>query len=491
MSRTSRAAFMKTAACRMAAPVGWLALMACTTAVGAAQTPLDRSVVPPPGATPAYDFPNPEIHTLSSGLEVWVVERPDLPLVRLQLLLNAGALAEPESQSGLASLTAAMLTQGTVGRSATQIAEELDFLAISLDSNGGQEFATVALSTLARNLDPALDLFADVIVNPAFAADEWNRVQQARLVALLQGRDQPETLANQQFARLVFSRQHPLGRPVQGLPETVQALDPSLLRAFHERFYRPENAHLIAVGDVSAADLLPRLERVLSGWQRGAAPVVSLPDPPAHQESTRVYVIDRPGATQSQIRIGHVGVERTHADYFPLLIMNMILGGQFTSRLNMNLREEKGYSYGAGSTFQMGRMAGSFVASAGVQTVVTAESVIEMMKEVREIRDARAPTAEEVAAARTSIIRREPLLLETNQQIANRLQVLIQYALPLDYFDRYTESIAAVTVEDVQRVAREYLHPDRFVIVVVGDRSAIEEKLLSLPYAVQIVEPDA
>ncbi|MBA4156411.1 MAG: insulinase family protein [Gemmatimonadetes bacterium] len=471
----------------MLGAIGILGACAPAATTGAGGVRFDRSVMPPAGAAPEYDFPDVQSHTLSNGLRVWLVERPGVPLVTVQLLVDAGAVTDPEGRSGLASLTAAMLTEGTTRRSATQIADEIDFLAANLNAGAGQEVASVTLSTLARNLMPAMDIFTDVIANPAFAEGEWARVRDQRLVSLVQALDQPTIIATQQFARRVYGEAHPYGRPVQGTPESVQAISPAQLRDFHRSYYRPGNANLIVVGDVRAGEVLQQLERALSGWQGGAAPAVAPPAAPAPQAATRVYLIDKPGAAQSEIRIGHVGVERTHRDYFPLLVMNTILGGQFSSRINLNLREDKGYTYGARSNFQMGRIAGPFVASAGVQTAVTKESVVEFMRELEEIRDARPVTEEEVEFARTSIIRREPLTLETNAQIGNRIQELILYDLPLDYFDDHNRHIAAVNTADVNRVAREYLQPGRFAIVIVGDRSTIEQELRTLPYPVDIV----
>jgi zinc protease len=448
---------------------------------------LDRSAMPAAGPTPTYDFPDIQQHTLSNGLRVWLVERPGVPLVTMQLITEAGALADPAGRPGLASLTAAMLTEGTARRSGTQISEEIEFLAASLNAGAGLEVAAVSLNTLARNLAPALEIFADVVVNPAFNEADWTRVRDQRLVSLVQTLDQPTTIATQQFARQLYGATHPLGRPVQGTPESVRGTTPTALREFHRAHYRPGSANLIVVGDVRAARLLPQLETAFAGWQAGRAPTVSAPATPAPQAATRVYLIDKPGSAQSELRIGHVGVARSHRDYFPLLVMNTILGGQFSSRINLNLREDKGYTYGARSAFQMGRLAGPFVASAGVQTAVTKESVVEFMKELEEIRDSRPVTAEEVEFARTSIVRREPLTLETNAQIAGRIQELILYDLPLDYFDDYNRHVAAVSLAEVNRVAREYLRPDRFAIIVVGDRATIEPGLRTLPYPVDVV----
>jgi zinc protease len=450
--------------------------------------PLDRSVAPAPGPDPAYDFPDIQRRTLPNGLNLWLVERPGAPLATVQLIADAGAFADPAGLPGIASLTAAMLTEGTARRSAEELADELGYLATSVNAGAGREIAFVSLSVLERNFTPALELFADVVMNASFPDTVWPRVRDQRLASLVQSLDQPATVATEEFQRRLFGTGHPLGRPVNGTPASVRAVTPQALRDFHRRHYRPGNAHLIVVGSLPADEMVAQVERAFAGWTTGeAGPAAPPPADPAPQEATRVYLVDKPGAAQSQVRIGHVGVPRVHRDYFPLLVMNTILGGQFTSRINLNLREDKGYTYGARSAFQMGRLAGPFVASAGVQTAVTKESLVEFMRELEDIRGARPVSAEEVEFARSSIIRREPLTMETNGQIASRVQDLILYDLPLDYFDHYNRHVAAVTVADVNRVAREYLQPNRFAIVVVGDRSAIEGPLRELPYPVDVV----
>jgi zinc protease len=453
-----------------------------------ASTPtLDRSAIPAPAATPAVDFPEIERRTLANGLPVLIVERQDLPLVVMQLVVNTGSTAEPKGRAGLASLTAAMLDEGTTKRSALQIADEIDFLGANLSTGAGYDASYVILNTLRRNLEPALDVFADIVTQPAFPTREIARVRNERLTSILEELDRPTVVAEQQFATRIYGPNHPYGWPTQGTAVTVPGINGSQIREFYRTYYRPNNAHLIVVGNVSAAEIMPMLERALGGWQQAPVPAVSEPAAPAPQAGTRVYLIDKPGAAQSEIRIGHLGVPRSSEDYFPLLVMNSILGGQFSSRINLNLREDKGYTYGARSSFSMRRQAGPFVASAGVQTPSTKESVVEFMKELEGIRGAIPITDEEVEFAKAGIVLAEPRRQETNEQVAGRVQELVLYDLPLDYFDTYTQRVQAVTRTDVERVAREYLNPEQFAIVVVGDRSTVEAGLRELPYPVEVV----
>lgn len=456
---------------------------------GLASTPADRSQPPAPGPAPDVDFPEIERFTLSNGMPVWYVEQAELPVVTVQLLLGAGAVMEEPDEAGLASLTADMLTQGTTSRSATEIADEIDFLAASLTAGAGRESAVVSLNTLSRNFDQAISLFADVVRNPAFAPEEWQRVQAQRLAAIAAARDQGGTVASQEFSRLIFGESHAFGRPTQGTTESVQSLTPADLHAFHERTYSPANANLIVVGDIDRTRLRAMLDQHFGSWSARPAPAPVAIERPQPLGETRIYLIDRPGSAQSDVRIGHLGIERSHEDYLPILVMNTILGGQFSSRINLNLREDKGYTYGASSTFQTGILPGPFLAGGAVQTAVTAESIREFMRELEEIRGARPISAEELEFAKAGIIRSEPLSMQTNAQIANRIQQIVLFDLPPDYFDEFNERVAALTLEDVNRVAREYIDPDRMVIVIVGDRAAIEPSLRQLPYPVDVIEP--
>jgi predicted Zn-dependent peptidase len=461
------------------------ALLALAPAAGA-QT-LDRKVVPPAGPAPSINFPAVQQHTLNNGLRVYVVERRNVPLVTMRLVLDAGAAADPAGRGGVAALTAEMLDEGTATRTSLQLADELESLGADINTNAGYDAASVSLSTLSRNVRPALGILADVVARPAFATAELERVRGQRLTALIQQQDQPVALANREFATRVFGGEHPYGRPLEGTPATLRQLTADELRAFHGTYYRPGNARLLVVGDVRTSELIPQLNAAFAGWTGAAAQAVRYPAAPQPQAGTRVYLIDKPGAAQSEVRIGHVGVARNHPDHFPLMVLNAILGGTFSSRINLNLRENKGYTYGARSGWTQRREPGPFTAQAGVQTPVTRESLVEFMRELEEIRGSRPVNTEELDFAKASLIRSEPLRSETNAQIAARLEELVLFGLPMDYYSSYNQRIQAVTQADVQRVAQIYLSPDKFAVVIVGDRSKVEAPLRELPYPVEIV----
>jgi predicted Zn-dependent peptidase len=463
-----------------------LAALALLAPAASAQT-LDRKQVPAAGRAPEVTFPAVQQRTLSNGLRVYVVERRNVPLVSMRLLVDAGSAADPAGRGGTASLAAEMLDEGTATRTAPQIADELESLGADLNTDADFDVARVTMTALSRNVRQALPIMAEVVTRPAFADDQLARVRASRLAALQQQEDQPVAIANRAFAARLFGEAHPYGRPVTGVPATVRQLTADELRAFHAAHYRPGNAHLIVVGDVRSAELMPQLEAAFGGWRGGAAQAVRRPAAPGAQPATRVYLIDKPGAAQSEVRIGHVGVARNHPDHFPLMVLNAILGGQFTSRINLNLRENKGYTYGARSGWSQRREAGPFTAQAGVQTPVTKESLVEFMRELNDIRGARPATPQELEFAKVSLIRSEPLRSETNAQVAARLEELVLYGLPMNYYSTYNQRIQAVTQADVQRVAQRYLTPDRFAVVIVGDRSKVEAGLRELPYPVEVV----
>jgi predicted Zn-dependent peptidase len=416
--------------------------------------------------------------TLSNGLPVWLIEAHEVPLVQVNFVVRAGAAEDPPAKAGTASMVAAMLDEGAGGRSALELADAVEFLGASLATAISFDAASVRLNAPVARLQEALPLLADVALRPSFPEMDLNRLRQERLTALLQARDDPASIANMSFARIVFGPGHRYGTGTAGTEATLKAMSIADLRTFHTTFYQPSNASLIVVGDVKAADALPALEQQFGGWKATTA-VKHATVPVAPQpERRQISIVDKPGAAQSQIRIGWVGVPRSTPDYFPLLVLNTVLGGSFTSRLNQNLREEHGYAYGASSGFDMRLSAGPFVAAAGVQTDKTADALTEFFKELDGIR--RPIGADELARAKNYIALGFPSEFETASDLARRLEELIVYGLPEDYFQKYVANVQAVTADAVQKAAAKYIAPDRFAVVVAGDRSAIEPGIHAL-----------
>jgi zinc protease len=441
---------------------------------------VDYSKLPKPGPVPTFALPPVERRTLSNGLQVLVVQHHELPIVNMNLVMKMGAAGDPAGQAGLASLTADMMDEGTATRSSLQISDQLSSIGAFLGLNAGWDSSTANLTTLKRHLDEALSIYADVITNPSFPDKEFTRLVATRMGAFRQRRDNPEQIASVVYSSLLYGPNHPYGHPLTGNEESLRAITNADVRKFYETYFRPNNSALIVVGDTTPEEIVPKLEAAFAKWQQAHVPAVDVSAAPLERDRTTIYLVDRPGSAQSVIQVGQVGVPRSNPDFFPLLVMNTMLGGQFTSRINLNLREDKGFTYGARSLFEFRRGAGPFTASAPVFTDVTGPSVAELMKELRGIRGEIPVTPAELEYAKQAIIRGFPRTFETPAQIADRLETLVTYDLPDTYFNSYIERVQAVTVDDINRVARQYLNPDHMAIVIVGDRQRIEPSLRSL-----------
>jgi zinc protease len=394
----------------------------------------------------------------------------------MNMVFRSGGTIDPTGKSGLSAFTADQLNKGTRTRSAVDIANQLQGIGTNLNTNSGWDAANVSMQTLTRNLDKALDIFADVIVNPTFPEKELETARSRALVGLRQRKDNPTAIVGVVYNSVLYGKNHPYGNVLTGDEPSIKSFKQSDLEKFYRTYYRPNNAVLVVVGDTDMATLRPKLETAFAGWKPSEVSVWNPPSTVAF-EKPGIYLVDKPGAAQSVVQIGQVGVSRDNPDYFPLIVMNDMLGGAFSSRLNMNLREDKGYTYGAGSGFAFRRGAGPFSANAQVQTAVTKESVIEFMKELNGIRGGIPITQKELQTSKQSLIRGFPSGFETNGQVAGQLSNLVVYGLPDSYFNEYIQRVNAVTLEDVNRVANRYLTPDRMAIVIVGDRGVIEPKL--------------
>lgn len=442
---------------------------------------IDRSSPPSLGAPKPISLPPVEVRELPNGLKLMVVERHQLPIVDFILVINAaGSAANPADRAGLADLTAQMLMAGAGDRTSLEVDDQAAFLGVKLETRSGWDAATVSLTTPTEQMDSALALMSDVVLRPTFPEDEFERIKRERLTALLQLKDRPSAIADLAFPAILFGTQHPYGRPAPGNEESIDRIGVDAVKWFYNSHYAPNSATLIAVGDITAEELEGKIAALFGGWERREVILPDFPDVPK-PATTTIYLIDKPGAGQSSFRVGLVGVPRLTPDYFPLDVTNTILGGSFTSRLNMNLRETKGFTYGAGSRFDMRQSAGPFLARSEIVADMTDSALVEFIKELRAIRDT--VPAEELFKAKQFLQLQLPSTFETTRDIANRLVSVALYGLPLDYYNHYSNNIATVTQQDVQRVARRYIDPDHLVVVIVGDRETVEPKLKALNIA--------
>lgn len=439
---------------------------------------LSRERAPEPGQLRPFEFPMVACDRLPNGLALVHARHGDLPLVTLSLVIAAGGTEEPAAQAGLASLTANALSSGTASRSADEVAWAIESLGIHLDTHASWDAAFVRMTAPTGRLEEAAVLFADVVRHAAFPESEITRLREQQLAGIIQRRKQPGTLAGDVTARTIFERDVPWARPLVGTSSTVRALDRDAVARFYAKHFVPGGAALVVVGDIERAAARALAERMFGDWQ-GAAPARSTYPASGALARPAVVVVDRPSAVQSEIRIGDVGVERTSPDYFPLLVMNTVLGGSFTSRLNMNLREKHGFTYGARSGFTMRRQPGPFMVQTAVANDVTGRAIAESLGEIERLREGGA-TESELSSARDYLSGVLPLQLQTTSQLAARLDDLVVYDLPIDWFRDYRRRIADVTADDVLRVARTYLRPERFAIVVVGAAKEVTPQLEQL-----------
>jgi predicted Zn-dependent peptidase len=437
----------------------------------------DLTKPPTLGPPPSLNPPQITTRELANGLKIVVVEQHELPLADALLQIRTGGESDPPGKTGTAALVAAMLSEGTTTRSSLQIADQAAYLGVELRATSSWEQSTVSLHTPTAQLDSALALFADVALRPSFPTADLERVRKVRLTALQQLRDRGPSIADRAFASAVFGEQHPYGRPLAGTEGSVASISRDEVQRFYSTYFRPNNATLLIVGDVRPNDVERRARELFGAWGKGtvAAPVTSTA---GAAKGTTVVLVDKPGAAQSSFRLGGIGAPRTTSDYFALEVMNTVLGGAFTSRLNQNLRETHGYSYGAGSGFGLRRSAGPFVASAEIVTAKTDSALIEFTKELRAIRDT--VPAEELSKAKRYLQLGLPGNFETTTGIAGEFLPLLAYGIPLDFYATAVERYGAVTQADVQRVARQYVDPDKLTIVIVGDRKTIEPGIRAL-----------
>ena len=438
---------------------------------------VDRSRLPVPGRTPPFAFPSIERSTLSSGLRVWTVRHVSIPVATVMLLVRRGAADDPPGREGLAAITTDMLDEGTGTLSSIDVHESLARIGAQLDSDIGPDATLLTVTVLSRFLQPAISMLADMVVRPAMREEDFTRVRQQRLHRLMQLRDMPGAVADRAIMRLLYGA-HPYGHTPLGSEASLSALSVDDARAFHAGQLRPADATLVVAGDCDHAEVTNLVDAAFAGWNGAttAPPAVATALP----EAPRLNFIARPGAPQSELRIGHVAASRSTPDYHALVAANMVLGGQFVSRINLNLREQKGFTYGARTAFDFRRLPGPFLLQVSVQTAATAEAIHESLAEIADIRERRPVSSDELSLGVAALTRGYARNFETAEQLARAATQLALYDLPDNYFDEFVDRVERVTTDDVLRVARQYLNPERLTTLVVGDYNAVARDLPKL-----------
>jgi zinc protease len=453
--------------------IGMLFMVILLSTVSNSQEKIDRTKPPKPGPESKVKFPSYYEKTLPNRLKVIVIENHEQPIVYVSFVVKSGSTYDGELP-GLASVTAELLTKGTKTRSATQIAEEIDFVGGSLNATASWDATNVSVFVLKKYLGVGVDILQDVVLNPTFPEEEIERVRTQRLASIKQSKAEAGYLAGVRFSKELFAG-HPYANESGGNEESIQKMKRDDLVKFYQTHFIPNNSFIIFAGDITPSEALPLVEKYFGGWKKGKNP---------HKEfqtvkdvnQTKVVIVDKPGAVQSAIRIGHLGIDRKNKDYVKVYTLNTLLGGYFNSRINMNLRETHGYTYGASSFFDARIYPGPFIVSADVRNEVTDSSIAEVIKELKRIIDEPVPE-DELKMAKDYIVGSFPLQIETPAQVASRVMTIEIYGLPKDFYDRFREEVKKITAKDIQETARKYLHPDKLLIVVSGNSKQIKPVL--------------
>jgi len=441
-----------------------------------AQQPLDRTKVPPAGATPVLRVPTWTRTQLANGATLMVSERHGLPLVSFAITFVGGSNQfEPVGKRGVAAMTSSMLTEGTTTRTGDQLSDALQLLGTGINTNISSEDGSIGFVSTAKNFDATLAILADMMLNSTFPAEALERLRGRTLVNLTQAKDQPTVVGAQVFAKILYGNAHPYGQRIT--EASVKAITRDDIAAFQKVYFQPGRAIITVVGDVTPLKIKSTIEKGLATWSKaGDKPSFDYPKLPELQPA-KIYLVDKPGAAQSVFNIGLPGPPRNTPDYFALQVLNTILGGQFQSRLNANIREEKGYSYGVNSGFSYGKGPGAFRAGGSIFSAKTDAALIEFMKELKGIVGEKPITDEEIKTAKESLIQGLPQRFASVSAISGAITSLVVQGLPDDYYQTYANNVSAVTKEDLQRVAKQYIDLNHLAIVIVGNRSEVEGPL--------------
>jgi zinc protease len=474
---------------RLVLPAALAGALLAALPAGAQQQPAPTEQPPAPGPLRPFALPQPREFRLSNGLRVVVVERQGLPIVAGRILVNAGSVYEPAGKNGLAALTAQTIDEGTRSLTGPQLSERMEALGAQFSSSAGPLQATVSVTAPKSTFAPAMALAATTLSEPAFAADEVMRVRTQMAAAAVRSQSTVEGLASVAFNRALYDAASGYSRPVGGTQASLQGVMRDDVVAFHQRMYSPANTTLLLVGAVTQDEARRIAEQALGGW---TAPGTAMPLPAAaavRPSGTRIVLVDRPGSVQSGVFVGQPGVEAGSPDLIPLQALSQVLGGAFGARINMNLRERHGWTYGAFSGLSTYPNAGDFSISTSVRTNATDSAVAEIVREYRRIAAEPVP-ADELRGSLANVVGSFPNSVQTVQGLAGRMQQLLQNGQPLDYYTTYRERMSAVTPADVSRIGRERLTPQALTIVVAGDLSKIEQPIRALNLGtVEVLDP--
>jgi predicted Zn-dependent peptidase len=442
-----------------------------------AQAPFDRSKPPVVAAPPAFVTPPVRTTVLPNGITIDLVEMHELPLVEIQVMVKSAGARMDGAKSGIALFTAGMLDEGAGDRDALGIASQAAYLGADLSTGADWDYSTIALSVPTRNLDSALALMSDVLLRPRFDVSEVGKQRDLRLANIISARDVPASVNGVVLNALLFPTGHPFHRPADGDSAAVARFDSATVRAFYASQYVPDRTTFVVAGDLSMDDAVRMITARFGAWPRNRMmrhdPPSAIQLPKPIDRATRIFLVDKPGAAQSVIALARPGVSRNSPDYYAIQVMNTILGGSFSSRLNQNLRETRGWTYGAGSGFAYRPVPGPFRASAAVRTDVTDSSLMEFKREINRMRDSLVDTTE-LRRAQAYLALGLPGDFETTGQVAGQISGMLRFGQPFTYWNGYVQNVMKVTRADVQRVARLYVDPAHLTIVVVGDLAKIK-----------------
>lgn len=462
-------------------------MLALAGSIAGAQQPLkssfDRTVIPPAGPAPELHIPQWTTMKLANGAELVVSERHELPLVSFEINFVGGAdQYDPADKPGVGTFTAGTLLEGTTHRTGDQISNALQLLGSQLfPPSVSGESGRIQFESTASKFVPTLDIVADVVENATFPAEAVDRYRARQLVSLTQARDRTSSIAAQVFPKVVYTTEHPYGRTLT--EASAKAITRDDIISFYKKYYQPGHAVITVVGDVKPEQVKQDVEKAFAGWAAGGAmPSFDYPPVPS-PKATAIYLVDKPGAAQSTFTIGEAGPSIKAPDYYATSVMNELLGGLFQSRLNHDIREVKGYSYGVGSAYAYGRGPGPFRAGGDIVTAKTDSALIEFMKQLRDIRGPVPPSADELSQAKASLVQSLPERFSSVNGVNNAIAQIYTMGLPQDWYQRLIKGVNAVTSEDVVRAAQQHIDPDHLAIVIVGDRAKIEEPLAATKIA--------